>query len=150
MAGGHQNRPQNDLKMTPKSIPKRAPEGQNDPQERPRSSQDDPKTTPRAPRSAPGVTWGRSWEPFSSPAVAKSRQEPPRMPPGSPFGAILAPFLTLQELIFKGFADMLSRISLVCQSCFQSAHWLCILACCQLGGRFWGACPCEIRPPSIT
>ena len=79
-----------------------------------------------------------------------------RKPPGSHFGAILEPFWTLRGIIFQGFWPHCPLFFLFsCSPFLVRPPLLFALSLLQalrpqLGGRFWGASPCEIRPPSIT
>ena len=82
--------------------------------------------------------------------------EAAREPFWSHFGAILEPFWTLRGIIFQGFWPHCPLFFLLsCSPFLLRPPLLFALSLLQalrpqLGGRFWGASPCEIRPPSIT
>ena len=78
-----------------------------------------------------------------------------RKPPGSHFGAILDPFWTLRGIIFQGFWPhcplfvLFSCLPFLVRPPLLFALSLLQALRPQLGGRFWGASPCEIRPGFI-
>ncbi len=147
-------------KMSPKWPPGASPGPSGGLPGTPRRPEIDQLFAPGGPQAAnneffgtPGPLQEGSGEPLEAESAPKGRPEASREPFWSHFASILDP----PGHHFPRFPAAFSVVFLVFLIVFSPPPSALLFAFSvlqalrpQLGGRFWGASPCEIRPPSIT